>query len=149
MQHQYNEPPSRHYDRPPREGIPTGPRSGHSGPPSFDSRPPFRANNSSSTTYPRTQRFMHHVSSVPAIVPGGKLLPSGLDPASERRLAQLEEDKKKLLDQIEEKQRAKRAGLRDWERLERESAREGLKSELAEGHLNRMTGEGGLGSAGF
>lgn len=92
---------------------------------------------------------MHHVSSVPAIVPGGKLLPSGLDAASERRLAQLEEDKKKLLDQIEEKQRAKRAGLRDWEKLERESAREGLKSELAEGHLNRMTGEGGLGSAGF
>lgn len=149
MQYQYNEPPSRHYDRPPREGVPTGPRSGHSGPPPYDSRPPFRANNSSSTTYPRTQRFMHHVANVPAIVPGGKLLPSGLDPASERRLAQLEEDKKKLLDQIEEKQRAKRAGLRDWERLERESAREGLKSELAEGHLNRMTGEGGLGSAAF
>ncbi len=89
------------------------------------------------------------MASVPAIVPGGKLLPSGLDAVSERRLAQLEEDKKRLLDQIEEKQKAKRAGLRDWERLERESAREGLKSELAEGHLDRMTGEGGSGSAAF
>ena len=75
-------------------------------------------------------------------MPGGKLAPSGMDPAAEKRLAQLEEDKKKLLEAIEEKQKAKRQGLREWDKTERESKREGLKSELAEGHLDRMTGEG-------
>lgn len=86
---------------------------------------------------------------MPAIVPGGKLLPSGLDPQAEKRLAQLEEDKKKLLEAIEDKQKQKRAGLREWDKAERESAREGLKSELAEGHLDRMTGEGGMGGSAF
>lgn len=69
-----------------------------------------------------------------------------LDPERERRLAQLEEDRRKLMDVIEEKQRAKRAGLRDWERIEREGRREALKSELAEGHLEKLGGEvGGAG----
>ena len=72
---------------------------------------------------------------------------SGLDPAAEKRLQQIEEDKKKLLEQIEEKQRVKRQGLREWEKAERESRRDGLKSELAEGHLERLTGEGVGGSA--
>lgn len=61
----------------------------------------------------------------------------------------MEEDKKKLLEAIEEKQRVKRAGLREWEKAERESKREGLKSELAEGQLERLTGEGGMSGAAF
>ncbi|KAL9101393.1 MAG: hypothetical protein Q9187_009252, partial [Circinaria calcarea] len=89
-------------------------------------------------------RFSQHLSSSPSIVPGGKSLPSGLDPAQERRLQQLEDDKKKLLEAIEEKQRAKRQGLREWDKSERESRREGLRSELAEGHLDRLSGEGGM-----
>ena len=84
---------------------------------------------------------------MPAIIPGGKLAPSGLDPAAEKRLQQIEEDKKKLLEQIEEKQRVKRQGLREWEKAERESRREGLKSELAEEHLEKLTGEGTGGTA--
>lgn len=79
-------------------------------------------------------------------MPGGKVAPSGMDPAAEKRLQQLEDDKKRLLEAIEEKQKAKRAGLRDWDRAERESARDGLKSELAEEALERMQGDG-VGSA--
>ena len=140
----------------PRDVPPSGPRaphpphSIHNGPAPFDSRPPFRSNNSSSTTYPRTQRFSQYLpDSTPSIVLGGKLAPSGMDAGAERRLAQLEEDKRKLLEQIEEKQKAKRAGLREWDKTERETKREGLKSELAEGHLERITGEGVMTGAAF
>ena len=86
---------------------------------------------------------------MPSIVPGGKSLPSGLDPAQEKRLQQLEDDKKKLLEAIEEKQRAKRQGLREWDKSERESRREGLRSELAEGHLDRLSGEGGMSGSAY
>ncbi|KGO60410.1 hypothetical protein PEX2_033990 [Penicillium expansum] len=68
-------------------------------------------------------------------------LPSLLDPAVEKRLAQLDVDKEKLLEQIAETQRSKRAELRDWDRLDRESSICALKSELAEGHLQRMADE--------
>lgn len=139
-----------------RDGPPSGPRaphpphSIHNGSAPFDSRPPFRSNNSSSTTYPRTQRFSHYLpDSAASIVVGGKLAPSGLDAGAEKRLAQLEDDKKKLLEQIEIKQKAKRAGLREWDKTERETKREGLKSELAEGHLERITGEGVVSGAAF
>lgn len=84
------------------------------------------------------------------IVPGGKLAPSGLDPDREKRLAQLEADAEKLREQIEEKQRAKRQGLREWEGLEREAGVSGLRSELAEKHLGKLTGEdGGEGGVAF
>ncbi len=145
----YHGPPPRHqgYDHGPAHGPPHGHRNDppphHSSrPPPFEHRPPFRTNNSSSTTYPRTQRFPTHLSGMPSVVPGGKAAPSGMDPTAEKRLQQLEEDKKRLLDAIEEKQKAKRAGLREWERAERESTRDGLKSELAEEALERMQGEG-------
>ena len=75
-------------------------------------------------------------------------MPSALDPATRKRLAELEEQKKKLQDQIDEKQREKRRGLREWDSKERESRRDGLRSELAEEALEAMSGEGvGTGSA--
>lgn len=80
---------------------------------------------------------------MPAIVPGGEALPSALDPAAKKRLAELEEQKRKLQDQIDEKQKEKRRGLREWESKERESRRDGLRSELAEEALEAMSGEGG------
>ena len=154
QQSHHGPPRHHHYDR---EGPPQGPRGGqqNSNGPAFESRPPyenrpaFRPNNSSSTTYPRTQRFTTHLSGVPAIVPGGKLAPSGLDPEREKRIAQLESDSKRLMEAIEEKQKAKREGLRDWERTERERKREGLKSELAEEALERMQGETSTTGAAF
>lgn len=151
----YHGPPRHHnYDR---EGPPQGPRGGqpNSAGPSFESRtsyesrPAFRPNNSSSTTYPRTQRFTPHLSGVPTIVPGGKAAPSGHDPEREKRIAQLENDSKRLMEVIAEKQKAKREGSRDWERSERERMREGLKSELAEEALERMQGETSTTGAAF
>ena len=85
---------------------------------------------------------------MPAIVPGGEVLPSALDPAARKRLVELEEQKKKLQDQIDEKQREKRRGLREWDSKERDSRRDGLRSELAEEALEVMSGEGtGTGTA--
>lgn len=53
----------------------------------------------------------------------------------------LKADEEKLAEQVLEKQHLKRTGLRDWERLQRESALNALRSELAEVHLQRMTEE--------
>lgn len=72
-----------------------------------------------------------------------------LDYAVEKRLAQLDADREKLLDQVAETQRSKRAGLRDWDRLDRESSICALKSELAEGHLQRMADESMGGGVSF
>lgn len=151
----YHGPPRQHFDprQSPSDGhAPYGPRSSHHGPATpyeapYRAPPPFRSNNSSSTTYPRTQRF-NHLASVPAIKDGGEALPSLIDPAAKKRLLELEEGKKKLMEQIEEKQRDKRKNLREWESLERESRRDGLRSELAETALEEMSGEGiGSGTA--
>ena len=87
---------------------------------------------------------------MPSIKESGEALPSATDPAARKRLAELEEGRKKLLDQIEEKQREKRKGLREWGSRERESRRDSLKSELAEEALDRMNGDGpGTGGAAF
>lgn len=81
---------------------------------------------------------------------GGRLIPPAFDAMVEKRLSQLESDGDKLVDQVLEKQRLKRVGLKDWDRLERESALNALKSELAEVHLQRMTeGEGFEGATVF
>ncbi|KAL9131732.1 MAG: hypothetical protein Q9217_000407 [Psora testacea] len=143
----YHGPPHQPYDsRPsPSDYVPNGPRSSYGGPPpSHDTprhAPPFRSNNSTSTTYPRTQRFAtNHLASLPTIVPGGKPLPSA-DPAAAKKISQLEEDAEKLRKQIEEKQKEKRAELMEWSTRERESRREGLRSELAEAQLEGLSGE--------
>ena len=88
---------------------------------------------------------------MPSIVPGGKAAPSSLDPMVDKKLQQIEEDKKKLEEQIAEKQRRLRGGLREWETKDRESRRDGLRSELAEQGLEMMgMGEGmGVGGAAF
>ena len=154
-EHPYGGPPAHRGGRPPSavpyqtsrygydahspEKLPNGARSGLGGPPfsSYDGSrhaPPFRTNNSSSTTYPRTQRFNTHLTSLPNVIPGGKALPSA-DPVAAKKLAQLEEDANKLRKQIDDKQKDKRAGLREWETRERESQREGFRSEMAEAQL--------------
>jgi hypothetical protein len=150
-------PPPRHassYD----SSVPTGPRvpNLHTEVPRYpsDNRTvPFRGNFSGSTTYPRTLRVSNNpattLNSATTIIPGGKKLPSLLDPQQEKKLEQLEEERKKLLELIEEKQRIKRARLRAWAKAERESARDALRSELAEGHLDRLSGEGMGGGAAY
>ncbi|KAL9634053.1 MAG: hypothetical protein Q9164_004323 [Protoblastenia rupestris] len=143
----YHGPPRQSHDSrpPPSDYIPNGPRTSYGGTPAAHDNPrhvpPFRSNNSTSTTYPRTQRFAtNHLASLPTIVPGGKALPSA-DPVAAKKISQLEEDAERLRKQIEEKQKEKRAGLREWDTRERESRREGLRSELAEAQLEALSGE--------
>lgn len=82
------------------------------------------------------------------IIPGGKLAPTGMGPEQEKRIKQLEEAAEKMREEIEEKQKSKREALRDWDVRSRESEREGLRSELAERHLEKLTeGEDGAGAA--
>lgn len=82
------------------------------------------------------------------IIPGGKPAPSGMNPEQEKRIKQLEEAAEKMRDEIEEKQKSKREALREWDVRQRESEREGLRSELAERHLEKLTeGEDGAGVA--
>ena len=109
---------------------------------------PFRgSNNSSSTTYPRTQRFntvQQHLATTEKIIPGGKELPSGLNSEQERKLKQLEVEAEKLRADLAEKQKTKREAVNEWEVRERETEREALRSELAEESLHKLTeGEDG------
>lgn len=122
---------------------PAGPRASFSSPVPGGSyrHPTSRQPNTPSVTQPLAQKGVNHLAGLCTIVPEGRSLPSLLDPTVEKRLAQLDADKEKLLEQIAETQRSKRAGLRDWDRLDRESSICALKSELAEGHLQRMADE--------
>lgn len=56
-------------------------------------------------------------------------------------MKQLELDAEKLRADIEEKQAAKREVLGEWDIRERESEREGYRSELAEEGLKKLAGE--------
>ncbi|PYI12121.1 hypothetical protein BO78DRAFT_457348 [Aspergillus sclerotiicarbonarius CBS 121057] len=87
---------------------------------------------------PRISRHTSHLAGLRQIIPEGKVLPSSLDIAMEKRLSQLDADKDRLFDQIADSQKLRRLGNRDWDRLDRESSICALKSELAEGHLQRI-----------
>ncbi|KAJ5929407.1 hypothetical protein N7454_007255 [Penicillium verhagenii] len=124
--------------------APSGPRASFTPPmPGGNFRHPGSRQNStavvvSSTAVPKPP---NHLVGLYALIPGGRTMPSTLDAATEKRLIQLECDREKLLDQMAESQKLKRAGLRDWDRLDHESSICALKSDLAEGHLQRMADE--------
>ncbi|KAF2491604.1 hypothetical protein BU16DRAFT_530082 [Lophium mytilinum] len=131
----------------PPAGPPAGPRGGGAvgGPQPF--APPFRgSSNSTSTTYPRTQRFQNHLVDLPKIVDGGKLAPELFDKS---KLSKLEEEARKLRELIEIKQAKKRQTLREWETGERECDNNTLRAELAEQHLKSLNGENDVGGAAF
>ena len=168
-------PPPR--ERSPGAGVPTGPRSGYGyrdggggsnggsngtyhhghydgyGPPRRDQGPahriPLSAHSSTSRTYPLTQRFRHHLSDVPPVVPGGKAAPAGVDKNVAERLARLEHERRRLEGELAERLEKKRGGVRTWDRLERENSRDGLKSELAEQQVGALSGENGMGGSSF
>ena len=168
-------PPPR--ERSPSAGVPTGPRSGYGyrdgggssnggsngayhhghydgyGPPRRDQGPAHRippsAHNSTSRTYPLTQRFRHHLSDMPSVVPGGKAAPPGTDKNVAERLARLENERRRLEDELAERLEKKRSGIRTWDRLERENSRDGLKSDLAEQQVGALSGENGMGGSSF
>ncbi|KAJ5404064.1 hypothetical protein N7509_003935 [Penicillium cosmopolitanum] len=130
----------------PSHGAPSGPRASFSSPvpsgPGYRGHPgSSRQGSSAGAVSPMTPKPPNYLAGLGSIVPGGRALPSALDVTTERRLAQLDADKEKLLEQMAATQKPRRAGLRDWDRLDRESSICALKSELAEGHLQRMADE--------
>ncbi|KAF2734048.1 hypothetical protein EJ04DRAFT_256051 [Polyplosphaeria fusca] len=124
---------------------PAGPRGPPSGSAAF--APPFRgSSNSTSTTYPRTQRFQNHLADLPKEIPGGQKAP---DPYDRSKIMKLEEEAKKLREQIEAKESAKRQRLHEWDNLEREANNVSLKADLAEQQLRSLNGDGEMGGAAF
>lgn len=120
----------------PASHVPPGSSNGHG---HGHAPPPFRSNNSSSKTYPLTQRFNLNT----AIVPGGRLAPPSntLSPEIRAKLKRLEADSEKLRRELEEKEAKKDRGMEEWRGLQREVASDGLKSEMAEESLDRMKAE--------
>ena len=104
------------------------------------------SSNSTSTTYPRTQRFRDHLADLPAIVPGGERQP---EPFDTTKIEKLEDEAQRLRELISEKQASKRQGLREWEKLEREGDAARLRSELAEESLRGLNGEAEMGGPAF
>lgn len=103
-----------------------------------------RQSNTANTSYSRAQRLTNYLAGLCSIIPGGKAFPPYMEFSTEKRLAQLELDKTRLFDQAMQIQESKRSGMKDWDKLDRESSISTLRSELAEGHLQRITGgEGG------
>ncbi|KAI9823341.1 MAG: hypothetical protein M1832_002565 [Thelocarpon impressellum] len=130
-------------------GVPTGPRSVHapSPHPAFPS-PAFRgSNNSTSRTYPLTQRFHPALKDLSSHAQGGRP-PLASASSVDRKLAKLQQEKEKLEAELDRKLARKREAMRTWDKLERESGRDALKSELAEQQSREMAGEGGGGSGG-
>ena len=144
-------------------GPPTGPRGSFSQPTAAAAPTPFRpSNNTTATTYPRTQRFG----------PSGQALPTGprsnvrettreyvhpalanlaqpieggqrREPIIDRtKLDKLQAEAEKLRKEIEVKEAKKRKGLREWDRLGREVEVASLRSALAEESLRKLEGEG-------
>ncbi|KAJ5105133.1 hypothetical protein NUU61_002480 [Penicillium alfredii] len=137
-------PPRRGPVTPASHPPPSGPRSNFTppGPGGGNYRhPSSRQNSVPFIAQSSAPRFTNHLAGLCSIVPGGRVLPSALDPAVEKRLSQLEADQEKLHEQMMGTQKSKRAELRDWDKLDRESSISALKSELAEGHLQRMADE--------
>lgn len=119
-----------------RRADPYGPPNG----------PGFRGStNSTSTTYPRTQRF-NHLADLPKVKEGGERLPDLQDLT---KADKLEEESARLRKMIDDVQVKKKAGLRDWDKSERETQTAALKSELAEEHLKNLNGESEGMSAAF
>ncbi|GAB7354812.1 hypothetical protein MBLNU459_g5202t2 [Dothideomycetes sp. NU459] len=124
---------------------------------------------SSSATYPRTTRFApngapipdapragaasvgydrkpsnSYLNDLPRIIEGGQKAPSLYDHS---RLDKLEEEAERLRRAIDDKQLRKRKGLREWERLERESEAAGLRAQLADESVRALAGESDGGAA--
>lgn len=127
-----------------RSTPPVGPRVPPTGP---GPRPdgPFRgSSNSTSTTYPRTQRFGQHLADLPQVVKGGKKTE---EPYATAKLQKLEQEMERMRQNIADKERQVQPELREWSKLERESERAAFKSQMAEESLRASSGDEGGGVA--
>lgn len=85
-----------------------------------------------------------YLGDLPRIVEGGQKAPDLYDHS---RLDKLEEEAEKLRRVIDDKQIKKRRGLREWDRLERESEAAGLRAQLADESVRALAGENDGGAA--
>lgn len=149
-------------------GPPAGPRN------SFSQAPPFRQGpGAPSSTYQRTARFGPNAGAVPSgpradsaaaggynentrpasnpyladlprVVEGGQKAPDLYDRS---RVDRLEVEAENLRRAIEDKQMKKRKGLREWERLGRESEAASFRAQLADDSVRALAGDGDSGAA--
>ncbi|KAF2660854.1 hypothetical protein K491DRAFT_588378 [Lophiostoma macrostomum CBS 122681] len=129
--------------------TPGGPRGSVSGPSPGTGptpfAPPFRgSSNSTSTTYPRTQRFRDHLSDLPKEVPGGQKAPDMYDKS---KIMKLEDEARKLRELIDAKETTKRQKIKEWDTLEKDANNAALRSDLADTHLRSLNGEEDSGTA--
>ena len=166
------------YDRESEYPAPSGhtgssaPPSGPRGSVSQAAAPAFRpSNNSSATTYPRSQRFAANGQPIPesstptgpragrrptepgverergphpAIADLSKPIAGGskAEPIIDRtKLDKLEAEAEKLRRIIDEKESKKRKSLREWDRLSRETEAAAFRSQIAEEALRNASGE--------
>lgn len=78
------------------------------------------------------------------MVPGGRkdLNASGIPRELEARIKKNEEEAERIRDDLRVKDERTRAGLRTWEKLERDSATARMRSELSEQQVRVLAGEG-------
>jgi len=85
-----------------------------------------------------------YLADLPRIVEGGQRAPELYDRS---RVMRLEDEAEKLRRAIEDKQTQNRRGLREWERLSRESEGAAFRAQLAEESARALAGEGDGGAA--
>lgn len=87
---------------------------------------------------------------LPQIIPGGRIDPTatGLSSDVATRLKKREEEEQSLREDLKAKEEKLRKSLKTWDKLSRESASMGLRSELSERHVRLLAGEG-VGGAAF
>ena len=142
---------------PASNGIPTGPRASSSHGSSSEwfnkswsaAAPRATAPASASFARPPQPRVHPALANLPQIIPAGKKDPSylGIPKDIEARLKKNEEESERLREELKIKEEKLRAGLRTWDKLERESKSMSLKAELSEKHVRLLAGEGVGGTA--
>ena len=87
---------------------------------------------------------------MPAIIPGGRIDPTatGVNSDTAAKLTRKQEEEEVLRGELHVKQEKLRTNLKEWEKLRRDSEAMGLKTELSEGHVRMLAGEG-VGGAAF
>jgi hypothetical protein len=90
------------------------------------------------------------MANIPPVIPGGRIDPtaSGVPADVASKLKKKEEEAELLREELNVKQERLRQSLKGWDKLSRESAAMGLKSELSERHVRMLAGEG-VGGAAF
>ncbi|KAL1850692.1 hypothetical protein Daus18300_012835 [Diaporthe australafricana] len=139
--------------------VPTGPRASFSSrdtpapSPSIASKPFNPPTGPAAQGGQRQTLAQNLISSMPHIIPGGKLDPTstpittGVTKDLEAHHRRLKEEEERIREELKAKDEKLRKSLRMWEKLERESKSFELKSDLSESSLRTIAGEGVAGAA--